>query len=240
MCGRYRLTRKKEILAEHFGIEPNDNWQPRYNVAPTQNVAVVRQDSEQPRRIGSTMRWGLIPFWAKDASIGYKMINARCETIAEKPAYRDALKKRRCLISADGFYEWQKNGKAKTPFCFTLGEDTVFAFAGIWERWKNPEGQFVETFSIITTTPNALCQDVHDRMPVILPDEHYDLWLDPGFHNTEELCALLKPYDAAQMKRHEVSTRVNAVKNDDPSCAEPVERAGAASAQGDTKGYCCG
>jgi putative SOS response-associated peptidase YedK len=135
MCGRYRLTRKKEILAEHFGIEPNDNWHPRYNVAPTQNVEVVRQDAEQPRRIGSTVRWGLIPFWAKDASIGYKMINARCETIAEKPAYRDALKKRRCLIPADGFYEWQKNGKFKTPFCFTLADDGVFGFAGIWERW---------------------------------------------------------------------------------------------------------
>jgi putative SOS response-associated peptidase YedK len=222
MCGRYRLTRKKEILAEHFGIEPDDHWQPRYNVAPAQDVAVIRQHPDEPKRIGSTMRWGLIPFWSKDPKLGYKMINARCEGIAEKPAFREALKKRRCLIPADGFYEWQKSGDKKRPFCFTLSDDGLFAFAGLWERWKDPEGKIVETCSIITTTPNALCQDVHDRMPVILHPEDYDLWLDPGFHKTEDLCALLKPYEAEQMKRYEVSPRVNAVKFDDPECAAPL------------------
>ena len=168
------------------------------------------------------MRWGLIPFWAKDASIGYKMINARAETVASKPAFREALKKRRCLIPGDGFYEWAKNGKTKTPFCFTRADESIFAFAGIWEQWKNPEGNMVETCSIITTTPNALCADVHDRMPVILPDETYDLWLDPGYQKTDTICDLLKPCNPDLMRRYEVSSRVNLVKNDDAACAEPV------------------
>ena len=223
MCGRYRLTRKKEILAEHFGIEPPDNWQPRYNVAPGQDVPVIRQHREEPKRYGSTMKWGLIPFWSKDPNVGYKMINARSEGIADKPAFGEALKKRRCLIPADGFYEWQKSGNKKRPFCFTLTDESPFAFAGLWERWKNPEGQWIETCSIITTTPNKLTEDVHDRMPVILHPEDYDLWLDPGFHKTEDLIALLKPYDADAMSRYEVSDRVNAVKNDDPECVAPVQ-----------------
>ena len=185
MCGRYRLTRKKEILAEHFGIEPDDNWQPRYNVAPTQDIAVIRQHRDEPKRIASVMRWGLIPFWSKDPNAGFKMINARAEDVAEKPAFREALRKRRCLIPADGFYEWQKSGGKKRPFCFTMADDSLFAFAGIWERWKNPEGQWIETCSIITTTPNQLTEDVHDRMPVILHPEDYDLWLDPGFQQRE-------------------------------------------------------
>jgi putative SOS response-associated peptidase YedK len=174
------------------------------------------------------MRWGLIPFWAKDASVGYKMINARAETVATKPAFREALKKRRCLIPADGFYEWKKDGKTKTPFCFTMADESLFAFAGLWEQWKNPEGQLVETCSIITTTPNALLADVHDRMPVILPDDAYDLWLDPGFQKTDAICEVLNPFDAKLMRRYEVSSRVNLVKNDDAACAEPVVREAAA------------
>ena len=221
MCGRYRLTRKKEILAEHFGIEPPDNWQPRYNVAPTQDIPVIRQDSKQPKRIAATMRWGLIPIWSKDPKMGYKMINARSEGIIEKPAFSDALKKRRCLIPADGFYEWQKSGGKKKPFCFTMADEALFAFAGIWERWKDPEGKWIETCSIITTTPNKLTEDVHDRMPVILHPEDYDLWLDPGFHDTATLTGLLRPYEAEAMKRFEVSTRVNSVENDDPDLLNP-------------------
>jgi putative SOS response-associated peptidase YedK len=223
MCGRYRLTRKKEILAEHFGIEPPDNWQPRYNVAPTQDVPVIRQHPGEPRRLASTMRWGLIPFWSKDPSVGFKMINARSEGIADKPAFKEALRKRRCLIPADGFYEWQKSGGKKRPFCFTLADESPFAFAGLWERWKDSEGKLVETCSIITTTPNRLTEDVHDRMPVILHPEDYDLWLDPGFQKTEDLCALLKPYEPEAMKRYEVSPRVGSVQFDDPECAAPLE-----------------
>ena len=128
----------------------------RHNIAPTQNVPVIRQHPEQPKRFGSRMRWGLIPFWAKDPSIGFKMINARAETVATKPAFRESIRKRRCLIPADGFYEWRKDGKTKTPFCFTMAADSIFAFAGIWDSWRNPEGQTIKTCSIITTTPNAL------------------------------------------------------------------------------------
>jgi putative SOS response-associated peptidase YedK len=222
MCGRYRLSRHKEYLDERFDVEPDDNWIPRYNIAPTQNVAVIRQRPAEPKRFGSNMRWGLIPSWAKGATLG--MINARAETIAEKPTFRDALKKQRCLIPADGFYEWQKNGKTKTPFCFTMADEAIFAFAGIWDSWLNPEGQLVETCCIITTTPNALLADVHDRMPVILPGDSYDLWLDPGYQKADAVCELLKPFNANLMRRYEVSSRVNLVKNDDSACAEAVVR----------------
>jgi len=194
MCGRYRLSRHKELLAERFGVEPDDDWVPRYNIAPAQNVPVVRQHAEKPKRLGSRMRWGLIPYWAKDASIGYKMINARAETVVSKLAFRESLKRRRCLIPADAFYEWRKGGKGKTPFCFTMVDGGIFAFAGIWDSWRNPEGQTLETCSIITTNPNSLCADVHDRMPVILADDAYDLWLDPGFQKTDTICGLLKPF----------------------------------------------
>jgi putative SOS response-associated peptidase YedK len=224
MCGRYRLSRSKELLAEHFDVEPDDDWEPRYNIAPMQNVPVIRQHPEQPRRLNSRMRWGLIPFWAKDASIGFKMINARAETVATKPAFRESLRKRRCLIPADGFFEWRKNGKVKTPFCFTMADDSIFDFAGIWDSWRSPEGQTIKTCSIITTTPNALLIDIHDRMPVILPTDAHDLWLDPGFQKADAICGLLKPFDPNLMRRYEVSSRVNLVKNDDPACAEPVVR----------------
>jgi putative SOS response-associated peptidase YedK len=224
MCGRFRLTRASK-LAEQFGIEPNDDWVPRYNIAPTQNVEVIREHSEELKRFGSQMRWGLIPSWAKDASS--KMINARAETVATKPSFREVLRKRRCLIPADGFYEWKKNGKTRTPFCFTMHDDSLFAFAGIWDSWKNPEGQLVETCSIITTTPNALMQGIHDRMPVILPYCLHALWLDPEYQNTD-ICDMLKPYEPTLMRRYEVSKRVNLVKNDDAACAEPVVRETAA------------
>jgi putative SOS response-associated peptidase YedK len=166
------------------------------------------------------MRWGLIPFWAKDAKAGYKMINARAETIAEKPAFRESVLSRRCLIPADGFYEWSKKQRGKSPFCFTLTDDSVFAFAGIWDRWKNPERELVETCSIITTSANALLSDIHDRMPVILKGEDHERWLDPGFKQVDDILDLLKPYQADSMRRYCVSSRVNSVKNDDAACAE--------------------
>ena len=223
MCGRFRLSRSKEIIAEHFDTPDEIEWSPRYNIAPAQPVAVVRQNSERPVRQLSVIRWGLIPSWAKDANIGYKMINARSETVVEKPAYRESFKTRRCLIPANGFYEWKKEGKTKQPFHFGMHDDSLFAFAGIWDRWKNPLGEIIETCSILTTTPNALLADVHDRMPVIMPLEHYDLWLDPGFKGTDDLRELLRPYEPSLMRRYPVSTRVNLVKNDDPYCAMEVE-----------------
>lgn len=218
MCGRFRLGKGREAIKKYFGAETDVEWEPRYNVAPGQNVATVRQDASTPVRHLSLMRWGLIPFWAKEAAIGYKMINARSETIAEKPAFREALKSRRCLIPADGFYEWKKLEKTKQPYCFSVGDEGIFAFAGIWDRWKSPEGQIIETCSILTTSANELVRDVHDRMPVILPPEAFDLWLDPGFTNRDGVLELLKPIAASAMKKHPVSTRVNSVKNDDPEC----------------------
>jgi putative SOS response-associated peptidase YedK len=221
MCGRFRLTSPAKLV-DTFGVEADEGWAPRYNIVPAQNVIVIRQDAEEPKRRGSLMRWGLIPSWAKDDSIGYKMINARAETVATKPSFRDSLKKRRCLIPADGFYEWKREGKNKTPFCFTMADDSIFAFAGLWEQWQSPAGQPIDTCSIITTSPNTLCVDVHDRMPVILPGDAYDLWLDPAFHKADAVCELLTPFDAGRMCRYQVSNRVNLVKNDDPACAEAV------------------
>jgi putative SOS response-associated peptidase YedK len=228
MCGRFRVARKKEILEAAFEVATSLDdldWVPRYNVAPGQEISVVQQDANRPVRLLSTMRWGLIPSWAKEPSVGYKMINARSETVAAKPSFLEPLRSRRCLIPADGFYEWKREGKQKLPYCFTLADENIFAFAGLWDRWRSPEGQFIESCTILTTTPNELMQDVHDRMPVILMPEDYDLWLDPGFTKMEELQPLLKPYDADAMRCYRVSQRVNQVKNDDPECAVEIEAA---------------
>jgi putative SOS response-associated peptidase YedK len=224
MCGRFRLSRRKQIIEEHFDTADwQDDWSPRFNIAPTQQVPVIRQHPKEPVRQISTMRWGLVPHWAKDMSSAAGMINARSETAATKPAFRDPLKSRRCLIPADGFYEWKRDGKTKQPFCFEVSEGQLFAFAGLWERWRDPSGQWVKSCSILTTTPNAVTSNVHDRMPVILDRESYDLWLDPGMQNVEEISALLKPCDARRMRCYPVSTRINSVANDDEECSRPVE-----------------
>jgi len=225
MCGRYRLARKKEILAETFDAENEVEWSPRYNVAPGQDVPVVRQDPARPRRMLSLMRWGLIPSWSKEANVGYKMINARAETVADLPVFRDPFRYRRCLVPADGFYEWAMQGKQKSPFLFSMAGDSIFAFAGIWDRWRdpgktNPNKEWLETCSIITTSANALLSGIHDRMPVILKRDDYDLWLDPGFKKVDDLRDMLNPFPAEAMRHHRVSTRVNSVNNDDPACAE--------------------
>jgi putative SOS response-associated peptidase YedK len=171
----------------------------------------------------SLVRWGLIPWWAKDKSGAAAMINARSETAATKPAYRDALKLRRCLIPADGFYEWQKTGKTKQPYCFEVNDGQLFAFAGVWERWKDPGGQWIKSCSILTTTPNAVTSSVHDRMPVILDQDNYDLWLDPGMTDVNVVSEMLKPFDARLMRLFPVSSRVNSVVNDDAECSTPVK-----------------
>ncbi len=229
MCGRFRLGKGREALKKFFGTYNDIEWEPRYNIAPTQDVVAVRQDPREPRRALSLMRWGLVPSWSKDSSTAAKMINARCETAAELPAFRDALRSRRCIIPADGFYEWQKLGKGKQPYCIALAGDSIFAFAGLWDRWKSPEGSTVETCSILTTQANDLVRDVHDRMPVILPVDAYDLWLDPGFTKREGILELLKPLPAGAMKKYPVGARVNDVNNDDPECSLPVEAAAAQS-----------
>jgi putative SOS response-associated peptidase YedK len=225
VCGRYRLSRRKRLVEEYFDSTGYDDWTPRYNVAPTQPVPIIRQNPKQPRRELSLVRWGLIPWWAKDSSGSAGMINARSETAATKPAFRCALKLRRCLIPADGFYEWKRNGKEKQPYCFEVNDGQLFAFAGIWERWKDPGGQTLETCSILTTTPNAVTAAVHDRMPVILEPDNYDLWLDPGMKDANDACEMLKPYDARLMRSFPVSNRVNHAGNDGEECSTPIKLA---------------
>jgi putative SOS response-associated peptidase YedK len=176
MCGRYRLSRRKQVVEEYFE-SPSDeeDWNPHYNIAPTQPVATIRQAGTS--RILSLMRWGLVPSWATDISIGSRLINGRSETVLEKPAFRDSFRLRRCLVPADGFYEWKKAGKERYPFHFVMKDSSLFAFAGVWDRWRSPAGQVVESCSILTTTADELLDGVHDRMPVILPQRHYQTWL---------------------------------------------------------------
>ena len=224
MCGRYRLSRRKQIIAEHFEAEPfDDDWIPRYNIAPFQPVPIIRQTNST--RVLSTMRWGLIPSWATDPSIGFKTINARSETITTTAWFRDPFRTQRCLIPADGFYEWSRNGKIKQPYCFEVGDDEIFAFAGLWDRWIDPQGNQIESCTIITTTTNSHLADIHNRMPVILPSGAYASWLNPTTPDTRVALGWLVPY-AGEMRRYPVSTRINQVENDDAECARPVELAG--------------
>jgi len=213
-------------MEEYFATASwDEDWNPRYNVAPTQPVPVIRR--QEPTRELSLMRWGLIPSWTKEPSVAASMINARSETASTKPAFRDALTFRRCLLPADGFYEWQRRGKTKQPYCFEVSAGTLFAFAGIWDRWKGASGNTVETCSILTTTANAATSEVHDRMPAILDPASYDLWLDPAMRDVAAASELLKPYDARLMRSYPVSSRVNRVGNDDAECSSAVEIAGA-------------
>jgi putative SOS response-associated peptidase YedK len=226
MCGRYRLSRRKQIIEEQFETQPwDDDWSPRYNIAPTQPIPVIRQHPKEPVRQISLMRWGLVPHWARDASGAVSTVNARSETVATRPAFRDPLKFRRCLIPADGFYEWKKTPTSKQPFCFEVNGGELFAFAGLWDGWKDATGKWIKTCSILTTIPNSVTSAVHDRMPVILDRETYDLWLDPGVTNVQVIAELLKPYDARFMKCFAVSSRVNHVANDDEECSRVVESA---------------
>jgi len=180
MCGRYRLSRRKQILEEYLGTAPwDDDWNPRYNIAPTQPVPVIRQHPKEPVRRISRMKWGLIPSWAKEPSMATGTIDAKPETAAMKPAFRDPLKFRTFLIPADGFYEWKRNGASKQPFCFEVNEGELFAFAGLWDGWKDANGNWIKPCTIMTTTTNAVTSAVHDRMPVILDADSYDPWLDP-------------------------------------------------------------
>lgn len=223
MCGRYRLSRRKQIVEEYFDAASDaPDWTPRYNIAPTQPIPVIHQNPKEPRRGISLMRWGLIPSWAKSVS-GPPLINARSETAATTPAFRDPMNLRRCIVPADGFYEWQRKGNAKQPFCFEVNDGELFAFAGLWDRWKDPSGQWMKSCSILTTTPNAVTSAVHDRMPVILDRDSYDLWLDPGMTDVKVVSEMLKPYDAQLMRSYPVSARVNHVVNDDAECSTAIE-----------------
>lgn len=221
MCGRFTLTISPDQLQDQFGLSepPPIDLAPRYNIAPSQAVAVVTNSADRKLEI---FQWGLIPSWAKDPKIGNKLINARAETLAEKPSFRTALKRRRCLVVADGFYEWKKDGARKTPMYITLDDGRAFGFAGLWEIWQPPDGSLVKTCTIITTEPNALLANIHNRMPVILPPEAYDTWLQPGELAADEALPLLRPYDARHMQAVPVSTRVNSPGIDAPDLVLPV------------------
>ncbi len=221
MCGRYTLTIDPAELMDRFNLTSADvTIQPRYNIAPTQMVAVVYDES--PRTL-SAAQWGLIPSWSKDASIGSKMINARAETLDEKLSYRTLLKKRRCLILADGFYEWQKHEDgSKTPMRITLADGAPFALAGLWDMWKTPEGERLRTCTIITTAPNALMETIHNRMPALLTRAAEADWLNKANDDPLHLKSLLAPYPAERMKAYAVSKAVNSVKNDQPAIIEPA------------------
>jgi putative SOS response-associated peptidase YedK len=222
MCGRYRLTAKERWLSTYFNLDPEDvDWAARWNIAPTQDVATVRQDRREPKRKFALMRWGLIPYWAKDISIGAKTINAVSETAAEKPAFREALRRRRCLIPANAFYEWKTCGpKHKQPYSIGMADDSLFAFAGLWDSWEDPSRGLIKSCTILTTKANALLKDLHDRMPVILTPDDYDRWLDPGITQPSKIDDLLRPCDPRLMRFYPVSASVNRVENDGPECAE--------------------
>lgn len=215
MCGRF-TTPEQEIVMRHFSLGHLKDYQRRYNIAPTQNIPAVKAKGKL-----SYLKWGLIPSWAKDPSIGSKMINARSETILEKPSFRNAFKKRRCLIISGGFYEWTQQESKKQPFFIHLKHDPAFAFAGIWEMWKSPEGEVIETASVLTTESNDLLKPIHHRMPVILSQSHYDQWLSSEAQESD-LMSLLRPFESDLMDIYPVSTLVNKPSNDDPKCLERI------------------
>ena len=202
MCGRFILLSDLSVILESFRIgDVASEYKPGGNISPGQQISAVIRDEDVNKLVD--FRWGLIPSWAKDPSIGNKMFNARAETIAEKPSFREAFKRRRCLIVADGFYEWQKMEKGKKPFHFSLRSDEPFGFAGLYETWLSPENKPVKTCTIITTDANDLLKPIHDRMPVIVPKDKEALWMDPGMPDPRELAAILKPYPAEEMKMAE-------------------------------------
>lgn len=224
MCGRFTLFADYNEMINRFDIEVatgQELYLPNYNIAPSYSVLSVINDGKK-NRLGY-LRWGLIPPWAKDEKIGFKLINARAETLAEKPSFHDAFQKRRCLIIADSFYEWKRHqDKTKTPMRIKLKSNQLFAMAGIWERWKSPSGQMTFTCSIITTTPNELMKNIHDRMPVILRQEDETTWLDPRIGDLNSLQQLLKPFPEDFMEAYEVSNLVNSPKNNSSNLIQPI------------------
>ncbi len=216
MCGRYILSASPQDIMAHFDVHEVPAFAPRWNVAPTQVVPVVRETQDGAREC-VLLRWGLIPFWSKDPSIGSRMINARAESCTDKPAYRNAFRKRRCLVPVTGFYEWKPEGKWKQPYVFRLRDERVFALGGLWEQWKSPEGDAVQTFTIVTTNANEALAPYHDRMPLVIARRDYEEWLSsptPG--------ELLKPFGEGAFEVFPVSRRVNNVGNDDAGLVEPL------------------
>ena len=226
MCGRYALMSSPELVAELFAIAHVTRFKPRYNIAPTQDAPVIRTAAEGRELV--PMRWGLVPHWAKDPALGARMINARSETAGRKPAFREAMQRRRCLVPADGFYEWTQAGRGKQPYFIRRRDGAPCALAGLWEHGHagtagGEESAVVHSFTILTTAPNELVAPIHDRMPVIVAPEDFDRWLDADVRDPATLASILVPCGAELLTAHPVSRRVNTPANDDPACVEPAE-----------------
>jgi putative SOS response-associated peptidase YedK len=223
MCGRlFQKTPAAEAARIFATANPVPNIPPRYNAAPTQDVLAVRFNPETGQRSLDLLHWGLIPIWAKDRSIASRLINARSEGIDKKPSFADAFRRRRCLVPADGFYEWKKDGKHREPFAVTMRDGGLFAFAGLWERWRGEGGEIVRSFTIVTTAANDLLSPIHERMPVIVDPADYDRWLGAAPADEAELHALMKPFPAERMRVYPVDPAVGNVRNDDPHLIEPM------------------
>jgi putative SOS response-associated peptidase YedK len=224
MCGRFTLRASASVIAEQFALFERPPFAARYNIAPTQTVPVIRLRPGGEYREMAWLRWGLIPTWAKEAGIGNRLINARGETAAVKPAFREAFQRRRCLVVADGFYEWRRAGRTKQPYFFRLCDDRPFAFAGLWEAWEGPDHAAIESCTLLTTVANELVRTIHDRMPVILPPESHSLWLNPAIDDPARLAPLLMPYAAGAMAATPVGAFVNDPTHEGPRCIEPPAR----------------
>lgn len=226
MCGRFSVSATPEQIAKSFGLTGVPDLTPRYNLAPSQAIPIIRLDRAGLARQLSMAQWGLVPSWTRDPKSAPHPINARSETAAEKPTFRDALRYRRCLIPADGFYEWTTKDSKKQPMRFTMQDERLFAFAGLWERWQGADGSVLETATILTTEANDLVRPVHDRMPAILPAGAYAAWLDPAQHDPRALVPMLTPYPAAEMQVYPVGLKVNAVASEGPDLIARQEPGG--------------
>ena len=225
MCGRARLSSDVSEIKLAFSIppeRPTPNVAPSWNVAPTDPLPIVHYDAKEGARSLEVMRWGLIPYWAKDIKIGFSTINARAEEVDIKPAFREAFQRRRCLVPVDNFYEWAKTGTGKQPYAIALADRRLMALAGLWETWRSPAGERIRSFTIVTTTPNELCAELHNRMPVVLKPQAWPVWLGEEPADVPQLKALLAPYPSDEMIAWPVSARVGNVKNNDPSLIEPI------------------
>lgn len=218
MCGRVVMAITPEMLVEVFGLQAVPSLDPRYNVAPTQNVGVIRCCDDSAHYKYDALKWGLVPSWAPDPTKGSSLINARSETVSEKPSFRHAIKYNRCIVPVSGFYEWSHAGKEKHPHFISLKDSPVMSLAGIWENWKAPDSSVLETFSILTTAANKLLSSLHDRMPVILKPEDYGMWLNRNLHDPHHLEGLYQPYPDDLMTFHEVPLLVNSPRFDSPAC----------------------
>jgi len=222
MCGRYVYKANHEKTVRQFRVDVMEALRARYNIAPSQPVAAIREDRDRGTRACAILTWGLVPFWAKDPAIAHQLTNARSETAAGKPAFRGPMRHKRCLIPADGFYEWKRIGNHKEPWYFQSADGSMLALAGLWDHWGSPDGSEIESCTILTTAANDDMDPIHHRMPVVIPPEHYDRWLDPTLERSSDVADLLKAPPVNYLKRHAVSPRVNSTREDDPELIEAV------------------